>query len=185
MPQPALITDRLILRVYEEADWAAAHEYGGDAETSQYQAWGPNTEDETRQFIQRCIEGSEQPKEKGYFYAIALKADRAMIGGCNLCYTDRVNREAMIGYTLSRRYWNQGYTTEAAAALLRFGFEDLGLHRIISWCTPENIGSWRVMEKIGMSREGQEHEAAWFKGKWHDWVRYAILDREWKHSQGV
>ena len=64
------------------------------------------------------------------------------------------NKEGEIGYILNRRYWNQGYMTEAARKVVSFGFEQLGLHRIIATCDPANIGSYRVMEKIGMQREG-------------------------------
>jgi len=179
MTQTTLTTERLLLRPYEESDWIAAHEYGRDPETCQYQRWGPNTEDETREFIDTCIEASHCPEEMGYFYAITLKATGDVIGGCNLCSTSKPDLTAMIGYTINRAYWRQGYTSEAAAALLELGFTEAGLHRIESWCTPENIGSWKVMEKIGMRREGHEHEAVWLKGKWHDWLRYALLDYEW------
>jgi RimJ/RimL family protein N-acetyltransferase len=108
-----------------------------------------------------------------------------LIGGCNLCHTSKPDLSAMIGYTINRDYWRNGYTTEAAAALLELGFTDAALHRITSWCTPENTGSWKVMEKIGMRREGHEREAVWFKGKWHDWLRYALLDYEWFQRQSA
>jgi ribosomal-protein-alanine N-acetyltransferase len=109
-----------------------------------------------------------------------MQNEGTLIGGCNLSVTNASMREAMIGYTIDPRYWRRGYTTEAAAELLRLGFADLGLHRITSRCTPRNVGSWRVMEKIGMRREGHEREAAWFKEAWHDWLRYALLDHEWR-----
>lgn len=185
MSQTILTTQRLILRPYEPGDWVAAHQYGGDAETCQYQRWGPNTEDETREFVEDCVEASTWPEELGYYYAITLKEDGTLIGGCNLCHVSKTDSGAMIGYTINRDYWRQGYTSEAAAALLELGFTEAGLHRIVSWCTPENIGSWKVMEKIGMRREGHEREAVWFKGEWHDWLRYALLDYEWLKRQSA
>ena len=91
-----------------------------------------------------------------------------------------MQRQASLGYCMHPDYWGQGYMTEAAAALLKFGFEEMTWRRITSFCDPDNIGSWRVMEKIGMRREGHEREAKWFKGRWHDWLRYAILNHEWR-----
>lgn len=183
MTQQVLVTDRLILRPYVESDWIAAHIYGCDPEISQHQTWGPNSEADTQAFIHSCVEKARQPEEYGHFYAITMKCEGTLIGGCNLSPTNRGEREAMLGYTIDRAYWNRGYTTEAATALLGLAFGQLGVHRVISWCTPENIGSWRVMEKAGMRREGHEREAAWFKGAWRDWLRYAVLDHEWESAQ--
>jgi len=179
-----LTTERLLLRPYWEDDWEAVHGYASDPEVTRFQAWGPNTEEETRHFVRQALRENAQPERVAYHFAIVLRGvgGGSLIGGCTLRITDPVLREAMIGYTLASRFWNQGYTTEAAAALLRLGFEDLRLHRIVSWCTPENVGSWRVMEKIGMRREGHEREAAFFKGRWHEWLRYALLEHEWRRA---
>lgn len=179
-----ILTDRLLLRPLTINDWEAAHEYAADPEVSLHQAWGPNTEEQTRGFVQHCVEeNAELPQHRtAYHFAVVLQASQTFLGSCTLRVTDPELREAMIGYTLNRRYWNQGYTTEVARALLAFGFGELELHRILSWCTPENVGSWRVMEKAGMRREGHEREATFFKGEWRDWHRYAVLDHEWKRQ---
>jgi RimJ/RimL family protein N-acetyltransferase len=178
-----LTTERLLLRPFREEDWEAVHEYAADPEVSRHQAWGPNTQEETRQFLQECVQENQKPERAAFHFAVVLKAGGRFLGGCTLRITDAGLREAMIGYTLDRRFWGRGYMTEAAGALLRFGFQDLRLHRVVSWCTPENVGSWRVMEKAGMRREGHEREAAFFKGRWHDWLRYAVLDREWRERR--
>ena len=177
---PILTTPRLVLRPYRESDFDAAHCYAVLPEVSQFMDWGPNTAEDTRAFLIRCVEAARHPEEQGYLFAVTLRDGDRMIGGCNLSVTDQAQREAMMGYCLHPDVWGQGYTTEAAAALLGMGFEALGLHRVVSWCDPDNVGSWRVMEKLGLRREGHEREAAWFKGRWHDWLRYAILDWEWR-----
>ena len=174
------MTARLLLRPYREDDWTLVQEYAANPEVSRHQAWGPNTEEETQAFLRTSIAENEASDRTAYHFAIVLRDEDCLIGGCTLRVTDAGLREAMIGYTLNPRYWNRGYTTEAARELLVLGFRDLGLHRIVSWCNPENIGSARVMEKAGMRREGHEREAAHFKGEWHDWLRYALLDHEWK-----
>jgi ribosomal-protein-alanine N-acetyltransferase len=80
---------------------------------------------------------------------------------------------------LNRKFWRQGYATEVAQALLKFGFNQLKLHRIFATCDPENIASAHVMEKIGMQQEGHIREHKLAKGKWRDSLLYAILDHEW------
>jgi RimJ/RimL family protein N-acetyltransferase len=73
--------------------------------------------------------------------------------------------------------------TEAARAVLRFGFTELKLHRIFATCRPANIGSARVLEKLGMQREGHFRQHRWMKGAWHDSYLYAILDHEWRPTK--
>jgi [ribosomal protein S5]-alanine N-acetyltransferase len=177
-----LTTERLWLRPFQEEDWEAVHEYAADPEVSRHQPWGPNTEEATRQFLELSIREHGQRELIVYHFALILRESGQLIGGCTLRVTNPRLGEAMIGYTLHRHFWNQGYTTETARALLELGFQTLQLHRITSWCTPENVGSWRVMEKIGMRREGREREAVFFKSEWRDWLRYAILDHEWHES---
>jgi ribosomal-protein-alanine N-acetyltransferase len=79
---------------------------------------------------------------------------------------------------LTRRYWGQGYATETGKALLTFGFDGLGLHRIFATCDPANVPSAHVLEKIGMQREGRIREHKWAKRRWRDSLLYAILDYE-------
>lgn len=180
--QPILTTSRLNLRRYRATDFDAVHSYATIPEVSQYMAWGPNTEEDTRGFIERCVTASAQPASLGYFYAITLRNSGLMIGGCDLVTLQPQERTASMGYCLHPDYWGNGYTTESATALLKFGFDQLGLHRVTSYCDPDNMGSYRVMEKVGMRKEGHEREAIWFKGRWHDWLRYAILEREWTNQ---
>lgn len=70
--------------------------------------------------------------------------------------------------------------TEARLAWIGFGFDSLRLHRIYGACLPENEAYARVMEKVGMRREGHQRESCWMKGRWVDFLQYAILEREWQ-----
>ncbi len=169
-------TDRLVLRELEEADWGAVHSYASDSEVVRYMDWGPNTEDDTKKFIQRAIEGQREQPRKNYELAIVLKEDGRLIGGCGIHVSDPNNREGMIGYCLSRHFWRKGYATETAKALLRFGFDHLNAHRIFALCDPENVASAHVLEKAGMQQEGHLRERKFRKGKWHDELMYAIID---------
>ena len=87
---------------------------------------------------------------------------------------------ALSGTRLHPAQWGRGYTTEAARAMIDFGFRELGLHRIWADCDPRNVASWRVLEKLGLRREAHLRQNARIKGEWVDSLLYAILDREWR-----
>ena len=178
-----LQTDRLLLREFREEDWRDAHEYGSDAETVKYMPFGPNTEAETKDFISRTLVRQKEAPRLFYDFAIVKKLDKKLIGSCGINVVDAVNKESMVGYILNRKYWNQGYVTEAARAVVAFGFEQMNLHRIIASCDPENTGSYRVMENIGMQREGHLRQEKMFKGVWRDFLLYSILENEWANRK--
>jgi RimJ/RimL family protein N-acetyltransferase len=101
----------------------------------------------------------EHYREHGFtLYAAELREEEAFIGYVGLV---RVDFEAVftpaveIGWRLDARYWNRGLATEGASAVVRYGFEVLGLEEIVSFAVPANHASRRVMEKIGMTRDAQ------------------------------
>lgn len=173
-------TERLVLRDFEETDWEAVHAYASDPEVVRYMNWGPNTEEETKNFIQRAITHQKEQPRRTYTLAMVLKADGRLVGGCGIEVSNPDNREGWIGYCLNRNFWGQGYATETAKVLLEFGFNHLNLHRVFATCEPTNIASAHVLEKIGMQQEGRLREHKWAKRKWRDYLLYAILDYEWK-----
>ena len=174
-------TERLLLRDFEEHDWQAVHNYAVDPEVVRYMEWGPNTEEETRNFIMRKIANQKEKPRSSYSLAIILRDKDTLIGGCKVHTSNIRNREGEIGYCLNRFYWNQGYATETSQALLGFGFKELNLHRIWATCDTENPSSERVLEKIDMKREGLLRKHKFVKGIWRDSYLYAILEQEWKH----
>lgn len=175
-------TERLILRDFDEKDWQAVHRYASDPEVVRYMDWGPNTKMETKVFISRAIAYQKEKPRRNYALAIILKAEDRLVGGCGLHVVNLDNREGWLGYCLNRYFWRQGYATETAKALLRFGFQQLGLHRIYATTDPANMASVHVLEKIGMQREGYLREHKLVKGRWRDSLLYAILEGEWKKS---
>lgn len=172
-----IVTERLVIRDFNATDWQAVHAYASDPLVTQYMMWGPNTEHDTKAFIQRAIEMRGQSPRVDFELAVALRTDHRLIGGVGIHVADR---QGEIGYCFHPDYWRQGYASEAAAAMLRFGFQELELHRIYATCRPENIGSAGVMKKIGMTCEGRIREHLFYKGKWHDSFQYSILEHEFK-----
>ena len=179
----ALQTKRLTLREFEATDWKAVHRYAADYRVVRYMKWGPNSEDESRDFVARAIAEQTAVPRTHHNFAITLAATGQVIGACGLVVRSAEERTGWIGYCLNRAFWRQGYGTEAARLLLAFGFDELGLHRVYATCDTENLASARILGKIGMIREGRLREHQQIKGRWRDSYLFAILDREWDRLQ--
>jgi ribosomal-protein-alanine N-acetyltransferase len=178
-----LETLRLVLRDFKEDDWRAVLAYQNTPEYVRFTPWTERTETEVRQFVWAFLRWrDEQPRYK-FQLAITLRSSGQLIGNCGVRSSSHKSWEAEMGYELDSRYWKQGYATEAAGAMMDFGFQELRLHRIWAHCIAENVASARVMERLGMRFEGRLYETEWMKGRWWDSLLYAILDREWSERK--
>ncbi|WP_309119317.1 GNAT family protein [Paenibacillus sp.] len=176
-----LQTERLMIRDIVFDDWKDVHAYASSPLVTTHMIWGPNTEVETQAFIERTIDMQNQSPRKDYEFAVTLSSNGELIGGVGIHVGPIGVGE--IGYCLNPQYWRKGFASEAAREILRFGFSELGLHRIYATCRPENVGSASVMKKIGMTYEGHLREHLFAKGKWHDSYQYSILDKDWFASE--
>lgn len=164
-------------------DWKPVHAYASDADSLQFVEWGPNSEEATKGFITRMMIFQKRSPREVYELAIVHKENGSVIGGCGLQVKEHL--QASLGYCLNRRFWGNGFATEAAYALCEFGFNELRLHRIFATCRPENPASWRVMEKIGLTREGLLREHMYWKEKWQSSSVYSILVGEFAEQTGL
>ena len=177
-----LDTPRLLLREPRDEDAAAIHAYASDAEVVRYLDWGPNTVEETTQLLAMARAARDAVPRTAYHLAIVLKATDELIGGCRIEIRSPAHGSGDIGYVLARPAWGHGHATEAMRALLAFGFERLALHRIWATCDVENQASSRVLEKLGMGREGRLRQNVRRKGEWRDSDLHAILEPEWREE---
>jgi ribosomal-protein-alanine N-acetyltransferase len=173
-------TERLLLRDLQSSDREAVHKYSSDPDVVQYMDWGPNTDKNDKEFLERTMTARKEDPRRNFTLAIVMKDTKRLIGSCGIHESNPVDREGWIGYCLNGRYWHQGFGTETARALLEFGFNHLRLHRIFATCMPANTASAHVLEKTGMRLEGHLRQHRWVKGKWRDSLLYAILDQEWR-----
>ncbi len=182
-----LETERLTLRPPCIEDFEGVHAYASVPENVRFMVWGPNAEEDTRKFLNESIEKWKAEPIVEYEFIITLK-DGRIIGGCGI-YLNKERNTAMLGWILHRDFWHHGYMTEAANAMMKYGFETLGLHRIYATCNADNTASFHVMERLGMRRE-----AHFIKNRfgrvdnekvWHDELLYAMLDEEWKAKSSV
>lgn len=180
MSDIVLQTERLVLRQFELTDLDACHVYGSDPEVVKYMHFGPNTKDQTLEFLRDCQKWRSETPRKTFEFAITLKESNYVIGGCGMRIKSAQNKVADLGYTLRRDQWGKGIGTEAAQVLLEFGFETLGMHRIWATASPENLQSRKILEKIGMQFEGILREDMLIRGEYRDSALYAILEQEWR-----
>lgn len=173
-----LTTERLILREFRTDDFEAVHAYGSDIETVEFLPWGPNTEQDTRDFIERTMESAAAEPRNEYTLAVVRRAGDRLIGGIGISANDLNGGVAMLGYCLHKEAWGSGFATEAGRAMIDFGFDVLHLHRIWAGVAPGNVASERVLQKLGMTREGRLREDMQVRGKWLDTLVYAVLEQE-------
>lgn len=111
------------------------------------------TKDETQAALVSMIKHWEH----GFgMWATIYKDSGKLIGRCGLCFLDNTP-EVELGYTLDKPFWNMGLATEASLVSLKYGFEEIGLERIVAIAKPENIASQRVMQKVGMKYQKNAH----------------------------
>lgn len=173
-------TSRIEFRELTMEDMASVHAYATDEEVIKYVDFGPNTEEVTREFLELCISYQSEENRRDYEIAVIEKATGNFMGVCGTHIVSEESRQAWIGYVLNKAYWNKGYGREMAAALLDFGIDQLKLHRIYATCEPDNIGSKRVLEKIGMTKEGHLRENIYHRNKWRDSLLFSILEDEYR-----
>jgi [ribosomal protein S5]-alanine N-acetyltransferase len=174
-----LHTDRLILREFVSADWPEVLAYQRDPRYLRYSDWTDRTPDSVQRFVQMFLDQqAEQPRRK-FQLAVTLKAGGRLIGNCGIRQTAAGAHEADIGYELAPDHWGRGYATEAAHAIVQFGFAELKVHRIWAWCIADNTASARLLERLGLKPEGRLREKEYFKGRWWDTLVYGILEHEW------
>jgi [ribosomal protein S5]-alanine N-acetyltransferase len=171
-------TDRLFLREFTATDETDVHEYAGDPIASRYVDWGPNTPEVTHQrLVERLAEQRAWPRDH-VSLAVELPIEAKVIGTFRLSVIDRALALGDFGFVFNASYWNRGYGTEATRAVLENAFSILKLHRVIATCDTRNVGSWRLMEKAGMRREGHFVKDVFQKGEWRNSYLYAKLADE-------
>ena len=174
-----LESERLLLREFALDDWPSVNAYTSDPKVVQYMAFGPTTAEQTREHLSRCLETAAEQPRRIYELAAVLRSENHLIGTVTLAVYPDERRQAAFSYLFHPQYWRQGYATEAMRTLISFGFNVLHLHRLADTCDTRNQASARVMEKLGMRREGHLRESIWKDGQWYDEYIYAILAHEW------
>ena len=178
--RPVLTTERLLLRRFTLDDVEDVHEYTNDAEWARYQVsipMPPHTRTDTESLV-AVFSARSNP---GILQILAIVLEGKVIGETvlNQRDEDRMNERVELAYSLSRRHWGKGLMTEAAGAVKNRAFQTYSFNRMFAYCDPRNVGSSRVLEKLGMKREGQLRSHLKWNGEFRDQLYYGILRAEW------
>jgi ribosomal-protein-alanine N-acetyltransferase len=178
-PFPVLSTPRLDLRALRSTDLDDLYAYASDPEIDRFTPWTHyESFDEARANLDEFLAEYEQHGMGAW--GIEHRGDQRLIGIANFSRPHPINRRVEMGFTIARAYWGQGLATEAAQALIRFGFDQMHLVRIEAVCLPEHLASARVLQKAGLQFEGVlRHYQVWL-GQPRDLHMYAAIDTEYQ-----
>ncbi|MEH1889224.1 MAG: GNAT family N-acetyltransferase [Nostoc sp.] len=136
-----------------ESDWQAVHKYASDHEVVRYLTFGPNSEEDTKNFLQKEISLQGEEPRQHFALAVTLKAQKQLIGICRIFTLDTGNKIGSIGYCFSKEFCGQGYATEAVKVVVSFGFQELALHRIFATSSQKTLPQHEFCKKLECSRK--------------------------------
>ena len=166
-------TLRLVVRAIAIDDWRAIHRYMSDPLVSAWLPGGPMDEEQSRAFA------TKNATDKAEALAVLTRSSNEIIGHM-VFHPWGASHTYEIGWVFGQGHQRRGYATEAARSLLAYAFEALLCHRVIATCQPQNVASWRVMERLAMRREGYFRKCIFRgPGEWWDEYFYAILEEEY------
>ncbi len=183
-PSFPIRTERLLLRPFEADDLEALYAMQSRDDVTRYLEWGPRSRDEAQHMLDRLMRMTAiDDHSNALRLAALLPSSGILIGDFSLWRVSHEHNQGEIGFVVHPDHHGNGYGTEGAALLLRLGFEEVRLHRIMGRCDARNVASARLMEKLGMRQEAHLRENELLKGEWTDELIYAMLDREWSAAQ--
>lgn len=179
---PELQTERLLLRGMRASDSADMYDYARRPEVTEYLLWRPHSDVHyTRRYLEYL--GGRYRIGAHYEWAVVHKETGRMIGTCGFARVETAHNCAELGYVLHPDFHGHGLMTEAAARVLQFGFNVLGLNRIEARYMVGNDASRRVMDRLGMLFEGIQRSAMLVKGRYRDIATCAILAKDYRASK--
>lgn len=184
VPLP-ITTRRLIIRDYTTADASAVASYAQDASYWQFQSAEAPTAAQIDSLIQWVVKDQTISPRLMHFLAVARKDTGEIVGEAVLKIVNPAERQGEIGFGVAPKFWKQGFSSEIAGAILDTAFQHFKLHRVAGQCSPDNKRSIRVMQKLGMAREGLLRDIHFVRGKWWSTLIYSMLDQEYAKIKSV
>lgn len=174
-------TERLCIKPFCEDDADIIFKLYSDKEIMRYMPNDYMNEETAEKHLKKIVEAWKEIPLTDCEMLVLTKQDGEKIGRCRI-HIDEDAESAMIGWLLLKNEWNKGYATEITKALLNYCFDILNIRRVCALCHPNNIASWKVLEKCGMRRKAHYKEKCrYIKNgieSWQDELEYAILNTE-------
>lgn len=180
-PDYPIRTARLVLRRFTEADLDTLHAYHNLPEVARFLMWEARTREESARSLKfRIDHPTIEAEGEGIVLAVEHRDSGELVGEVNLRWLSATHGSGELGFVFDPRHHGHGYAREAAVEVLRMGFEQLGLHRIIGRVDARNTASAALMTRLGMRKEAHFVQNEIVKGERTDEVVYAILAAEWR-----
>lgn len=174
-----LNTAKIFLRLINQTDLYAIHDLHSQPKVDEFNTLGiPENIGQTKYIIDVWMSDHQEKNIRNYTFAILNTTKDQLIGLLGLRLSYPQYRRGEIWFKIHPDYWHQGYATEAVNLVLDFGFDTLSLHRIHAGCAVDNMGSIKVLEKVGMMREGRGRQVLPLQSGWSDNYEYAILSSD-------
>lgn len=183
-PAFPLLTRRLAIRDYVEADAAAVAAYAVDERFWQFQSAELPRAEQIAALVRWAVHEQKIAPRLNYYLAATRRDSGEIVGEAVLRVVNAASGAAEIGFGVAPRHWQQGYATEIGVALLDLAFRHFKLHRVMAQCAPENKASIRVLQKLGLAREGLLRDVGRARGRYWSSAVYAILDGEYAKIRG-
>lgn len=182
----AIETERLRLRPFESGDLDVLFSIYSRPDVMRFLYDEPRSREQAAALLERKMAGRSVERDGDTLsFAIELRSTGQVIGDCIVRLLSAAHRQGEIGFVLDPAHQGHGYATEAGREMLRVGFDELDLHRIVGRLEARNDASARVLERLGMRREAHLVENEWIKDEWQSELVYAVLDREWRTASGA
>lgn len=178
IPLP-IATPRLVLRRLAGGDWKDLLELMSDEEFFRYQDGAPLDEDGVLHWLESDPHVKLTTPDQAFYLGIQLQAGGKLIGYLSLHFIDPQRLQVTFNIGLHRNFHRQGLALEALEALLGFCFEGLKLHRVACWCDSRNTAACRLLDKVGLRREGEFVKNRWVHGEWTNSIWFAALGEEY------
>lgn len=181
-------TARLLLRPFCMDDLDLVKALYCDAEVLRYSPYDTISHGQAEAHLKRIVGDWNRDPLQSLEFVMKRKLDQEKIGRCHILI-DPETDTGMIGWFLRKEFWGQQFAMESGEALIRYCFDELGLHRVNAFCHPGNLASRKVLERCGLRQE------AWFRQKcryvkdgisrWEDELEYAVLASEWAAARDL
>lgn len=188
MPHPEfpLRTERLVLRPFTAADVDDVWAYQRQPEVARHMLWAAREREQTRLVVEEMA-GEVALRASGDCLSLAVfwPVENRVVGQVELVWHSAEHRQGEVGYVFNPDHHGGGLATEAVREVLRLGFEEFGMHRIVGRCSARNAASIRLLERLGFRREAHFVHSMLVKNEWREELVYAQLRNEWRtHLNG-
>ncbi|WP_433262117.1 GNAT family N-acetyltransferase [Micromonospora vinacea] len=180
-PDYPILTPRLALRPHRADDLDDLFEFHGNPEVVRFLPWPVRDREATNAALVRKLDQATLTEPGQWLVlAVELRETKTVIGEVLLKWASAEHKQGELGFAFGRAHQGRGYAAEAAAEMLRLGFEDLGLHRITAVCVDDNEPSARLLRRLGFTQEARLVDNIRFNDGWATQLLFALTEDDWR-----